>query len=80
MEWKIGTGTAPVDGLKEAKGVCDIMDEKYMDPPEADGASLAHYHQDMHQMIGLCRGLMAAVSALSRPVVVSVGGKAGSQP
>jgi len=60
---------------QDAKAVCDMMDEKYMDPPGDEPVSVAHYHQDMHQMIGLCRGLLAAVSALSKPIVISTAHK-----
>lgn len=61
---------APVDGLHEVKHACDMLDEKYMDPPADGDTDRSHCHQDIHQLIGMCRGLLAALSALSRPTVV----------
>lgn len=68
---------APVDGLREVKRVCDMLDEKYMDPPADGDTDRSVCHQDIHQLIGMCRGMLATLSAMSRPsVVVMADGKA----
>lgn len=49
----------------------EMIDEKYMDPPGDDATdNEKHMHQDIREMIGLCRGLSVAILALSRPVVI----------
>ena len=57
-----------VSGVKAA---LELFDEKYMDPPSDDASdNEKHMHQDIREMIGLCRGLSAAILALSRPVII----------
>lgn len=48
-----------------------MIDEKYMDPPSADASNNErHAHMDIRELIGICRGLSAAVLALSRPIII----------
>lgn len=47
------------------------LEEKYMDPPTDDASeNEKHLYQDMREMIGICRGLSAAILALSRPITI----------
>lgn len=57
-----------VSGLSAHIG---MLDEKYMDPPGEDvSENERHAHQDIRELIGICRGLSAAVLALSRPIII----------
>lgn len=54
----------------------EIIDEKYMDPPAEDASEgEKHLHQDVRELLGICRGLCAAVLALSRPIIIQHNGK-----
>jgi hypothetical protein len=52
----------------------EVIEEKYMDPPSDDATdNEKHAHQDIKRLLGICRGLSAAVLALSRPIYISSG-------
>lgn len=49
----------------------ETIDEKYMDPPGDDATdNEKHLHQDIRELLGICRGLSAAILALSRPIII----------
>ncbi len=52
----------------------EMIEEKYMDPPAEDASeNEKHAHQDITKLLGICRGLSAAVLALSRPIYITSG-------
>lgn len=54
----------------------ELFDEKHMDPPGEDATeNERHYHADIRELIGIARGLAAAVIALSKPAVITISNK-----
>ena len=51
----------------------ELFDEKHADPPGEDATeNERHYYADVRELIGIARGLAAAVIALSRPTVITI--------
>jgi hypothetical protein len=58
-------GAAGVMVKSDVQKHLDMLDEMYMDPP-GDGAmeSETRSHRDVRELIGMCRGLLAALDAM----------------